>query len=163
MSGLVGTLVLELAGDPIARAEPNIVRFGQRYGMADSDATKKGKRDWFSTWQNAGSPRLIDGPIQCELLIVVDRPKSHFGTGRNADLLKPTAPRFPETKPDISNVLKLVEDALKSRAFRDDSQIVGLTATKRYAVDGERPYTRVELGVLVPLDALFPPLQEASA
>jgi Holliday junction resolvase RusA-like endonuclease len=157
----VVSLTLELAGDPIARAEPRIVRFGNRAGLADSPVTKKGKADWLSVWIAAGSPRLIDGPIELRLLIVVDRPKSHFGTGANAHTLKPTAPRFPETKPDVSNVLKLAEDALKSRAFRDDSQIVCGDFTKRYATDGEHPFTRVELGVLVPLDALFPPTQEA--
>lgn len=162
MTRPVASLKLYLPGDPIARAEPKIVRFGNRAGLADSPVTKKGKADWLSVWLNAGQPRLDAGPILLTLEIVIDRPKSHFGTGAKAATLKPHAPRIPTTKPDVSNVLKLVEDALKSRAFDDDSHVVQVHAHKRYATDGEHPFTSVELHVLATLDALFPPTtQEA--
>ena len=39
----------------------------------------------------------------------------------------------PTTKPDTSNMVKAIEDAMNGVAFVDDAQIVRLFATKLYA------------------------------
>lgn len=58
--------------------------------------------------------------------------------------LKPrTTPKkvlYPVTRPDISNYLKTLEDALEKFAYQNDSQIVDLVAKKRF---GSPP--RIEL------------------
>lgn len=46
----------------------------------------------------------------------------------------------PVSKPDVDNLSKLAKDALNSVLWVDDSQVVGLTASKVY---GEKPSTRV--------------------
>ena len=44
---------------------------------------------------------LLDGPVAVEFVFYRQRPKGHFGTGRNAGRLKAWALRlFPTTKPD---------------------------------------------------------------
>ena len=84
-------------------------------------------------WRKLGQEFIEKGEsIALELEFVVDRPKSHFGTGRNADVLKGSAPRRPTGRPDLSNLAKLVEDALTGTAWADDDQVVSIEAIKRY-------------------------------
>ena len=65
------------------------------------------------------------------------RPKSHFGTGRNAGKLKKSAPRCHVVKPDLSKLVRAVEDALTGIIWRDDSQVIDYRPylTKGYADD----------------------------
>ena len=45
--------------------------------------------------------RLIyDGPLYVEFTVLRKRGPGHFGTGRNAGKLLPSAPAYPATKPD---------------------------------------------------------------
>ena len=86
------------------------------------------------------------GPIYLTLTFWFPRPKSHYGTGRNADILKPSAPASMTVKPDIDKLERAILDALTGVLWEDDSQVVHLTATKRYAPLGELP------GVTITLD-----------
>lgn len=62
--------------------------------------------------------------LSCEFY--VQRPKYHFGTGRNSAVIKEQFLRArPTGKPDFSNLVKMVEDALTSHAWKDDDQVVG--------------------------------------
>jgi len=62
-----------------------------------------------------------------ELTFIYQRPKSLF---RKKD---PAERIFKPTKPDIDNLAKAVLDALQdAKIIKDDSQVVGLTATKWY-------------------------------
>lgn len=45
---------------------------------------------------------------------------------------------FPISKPDLSNCIKLVEDALNELIWRDDAQIVNLRVFKRFTEDEPR-------------------------
>lgn len=67
---------------------------------------------------------LLDGPLAFEVTFVLQRPKSHYRTGRNAHLLRDSAPRFPATMPDSLKLRRAVEDSLKSTVYRDDALIV---------------------------------------
>lgn len=75
----------------------------------------------------------IKGPIRLDLLFVLPRPKSHYGTGRNADKLKPSAPERHTQKPDLDKMVRAVGDALSGVAYTDDSQIIFLEAGKAWA------------------------------
>ena len=81
--------------------------------------------------------------LRCEF--VFPRPKSHYGSGKNASTLKQSAPSFHVSKPDTTKLLRSTEDALKAIAWVDDSQVVNQIATKRY---GPRP------GCLITIEAL---------
>lgn len=63
------------------------------------------------------------------LLIGVDsyfqRPKSHFGSGKNSDKLKPSAPVYHKNTPDHDNLVKFYADAMTGIVYHDDKQIVG--------------------------------------
>ena len=68
------------------------------------------------------------------------RPKSHYGSGRNAGIVKASAPKWHISSPDVDNLVKFVLDALNGRFWLDDKCIVYLKATKSY---GYKPGVKV--------------------
>ena len=76
----------------------------------------------------------LDGPVVVDLTFLMPRPKGHYGTGRNAGALRPSAPASHTTKPDLDKLVRAVLDALTSAGvWHDDSQVWGIAATKEYA------------------------------
>ena len=71
-------------------------------------------------------------PLEMELDFYLRRPKS-------------VKRKWPTVKPDVSNCVKLAEDALEGFLFDNDSQVVSLRAAKHYAAQGELP--RIEIRV----------------
>lgn len=80
----------------------------------------------------AGYP--IIGPVRVQVTFYLPRPKGHYRTGRNAGLLRDSAPLFPHTKPDVDKLLRSTLDGMgEAGVWRDDSQVVGVGMWKRYA------------------------------
>lgn len=80
----------------------------------------------------------IDVAIRVEMDVFMPRPKSHYGTGRNAGKIKDSSPQFPITKPDIDNIEKLFLDAAEGLLWTNDSRIVHKNTRLCYA-DGRAP------------------------
>lgn len=80
----------------------------------------------------------IKGPVKIEVVFAFPRPRGHYGTGKNAGRVKPTAPDWAESRRcgDLDKLCRAVGDALTGVAILDDSQIVGWLATKIYAPQG---------------------------
>jgi crossover junction endodeoxyribonuclease RusA len=76
----------------------------------------------------------LRGPVGVTADFVFPRPKSHFGTGKNAGTVKATAPFLAISKKvgDLDKLCRAVGDALTGVALLDDSQIVCWSAEKRY-------------------------------
>lgn len=72
------------------------------------------------------------GPVVFFFDFTMPRPKSHYGTGRNAAVLKPSAPRPHTVRPDSSKLERSTEDALKGIAWIDDCQVVDHRTRKLY-------------------------------
>ena len=90
----------------------------------------------------------LQGPVELCLLFCLPRPKGHYGTGRNAGKLKPSAPAFHVKKPDCDNMVKFVKDCANTIVWKDDNQVCELVALKRYT-ESYQPRTEVmvrELG-----------------
>ena len=67
--------------------------------------------------------------VWLDLTVILTVPKSWGKRNTEAALsgdIKPTS------KPDLSNVIKAVEDGMNGVVYQDDSQITHLTASKRY-------------------------------
>lgn len=88
--------------------------------------------------QYAGDP--LQGPLQVTFMFFMPRPKGHYGTGKNASVLKPNAPTLHTSKPDALKLARSTEDALTGILWGDDAQTALLTVEKRY---GTRPGCRV--------------------
>jgi Holliday junction resolvase RusA-like endonuclease len=87
----------------------------------------------------AETQRVMDGrePLDVALHVVitfaVPRPKSHYRTGRNAALLKESAPYDPAGQPDLDKLVRAVLDGVTAGgAWTDDSLVVRLGAQKLY-------------------------------
>ena len=79
-------------------------------------------------------------PVEVHVTFVLPRPKGHHRTGRNAHLLKPSAPPYPAGRPDLDKLARAVLDGLTAGgAWKDDSQVAVLQLAKVYAEDGEAP------------------------
>ena len=77
----------------------------------------------------------ILGEVTLRLDFEMPRPKHHFGTGRNAGLLKPSAPHWPTNSGgDLDKLVRAINDALTDAGvWVDDAQVVEIQAVKRYA------------------------------
>jgi len=76
----------------------------------------------------------MTGAIVLEVTFRLPRPKGHYGTGRNAGLLKPSAPWFPAGRPDLDKLLRSTLDALgEAGVWGDDAQVTTISAFKDYA------------------------------
>lgn len=74
----------------------------------------------------------LTGPLELAAVFYFPRPKSHFRTGKHADQLKDTAPDWCATKPDADKLLRAAADAMSGIVYRDDSQLVQVSARKLY-------------------------------
>ena len=101
-----------------------------------TDANPNSK-DWKFDVKHAAQEAYIGVPLTVPLAVeftfFMPRPKGHFRTGRNADVLRPSAPAFPCGKPDVLKLARGVEDAMTAIIYQDDSQIVSERLFKRYA------------------------------
>lgn len=70
------------------------------------------------------------GLVELDLEFRLPRPRSHYGTGRNAQKVKGSAPVVPHQ--DVDNLLKGAMDAATGVLYLDDKQVVRVTAVKRY-------------------------------
>ena len=97
---------------------------------------------------SSGATTLL-GPVTLAATFSFARPASHYGTGRNAETLKPSAPIRPSSHAvgDLSKLVRAVEDAITdSGLWRDDCQVVGFSGTaKRWCDAGEAPNTTIAI------------------
>ncbi len=124
-------MIIFLAATPIAKKRPRFSRIG-KHVVAYSDQKEEERKFVAYIKRQIGDTELLTGPLRINLLFGMPRPKSHFGTGRNAGKLKPSAPEYHTKKPDIDNLEKFVLDCLNGVVFKDDSQVVETKAIKFY-------------------------------
>lgn len=90
---------------------------------------------------------VTGGQVAWEPVFVMPRPKSHYRTGRNAHLLRDSAPTAPAGKPDVDKLSRAVLDAISSTktVWGDDAQVTDLHAIKRYTELGEKPGCHIHI------------------
>jgi len=79
------------------------------------------------------------GSVTIDVAFFLPRPQGHYGTGRNAGQLRPSAPTLPAVRPDLDKLVRSTLDALGDAwVFTDDARITTILAVKEYA-DTEHP------------------------
>ena len=79
---------------------------------------------------------MTDRPVFIQITFLFTRPKAHFNSKGQ---LKPIAPLYKSTKPDLDKLVRSTLDALTNVLIKDDSQVVNLICCKQYANEGELP------------------------
>ena len=80
--------------------------------------------------QAMGSNEILETPVNLYLYIRAPIPQSYSKKRSEACL---NGSEKPIKKPDASNVLKSVEDAMNGVVYKDDSQIVNIHVSKVYS------------------------------
>lgn len=131
------SLTINVVGTPVPQGSKVANRFG--HGVRDANATKL--KPWRAEVAACVTEVVadtgwatLDDPCEVVITFFHPRTKSHYGTGRNAGRLKPSAPAWKSTAPDIDKLTRAILDALTtSQAIRDDARVARLVVEDRWA------------------------------
>lgn len=127
---------LTIFGPPVpkARARTTRAKSGKSftYTPQPTVAAEEGLKAAFLTSGQEPIPRGL--PLVMHATFYLDRPPS-----------APKRRRYPTVKPDWTNLVKLIEDALQGLAFHDDAEIVQAQVKKRYVSYPEPARTEVRI------------------
>lgn len=89
--------------------------------------------------QAYGGGVLRSTPVHVSAVFKFQRPKSHYGTGRNASVLKPSAPEHLVSKGavygDGDKLVRAVFDAMIGVMYVDDGQVVSHDARRIWTTE----------------------------
>lgn len=125
---------LVIPGEPMGKARPRMTRTGFVYTPKKTVNYEILIKELFIIKYPDFQP--LEGPVRMSLSAWLKIPKT---SKKKVEAMESGEIR-PTKKPDMSNILKSVEDALNNLAYHDDKQIVELEIEKRYST---RP--RIEL------------------
>lgn len=81
----------------------------------------------------------LDGSLIASMVFTFGRRKGHYRTGRNAHLLRDSAPSRPAVYPDLSKILRSTEDALTGVVWADDQRVVEYVRLAKYYAGTDAP------------------------
>lgn len=116
------------------------------------DASGQAGKDWRGDVKHVGKEAykgpLLDEPLILTVTFYYDRPKSHYYTGKRSHILRDNAPKYKETMPDATKLLRAVEDALTKVLWHDDARICVQYVKKVYCGETERPGAEITVATL---------------
>ena len=135
------TIEFTAYGTPKAQPRAKACIRGKHAGVYDPGTAN----DWKTIVRNAafaewdGKPLI--GPLYVQIDAWLPRPKSHF-TKKG---LRPNAPEWVVTKPDLDNIEKAILDALTNIGlWRDDSQVARVDKCKLYTDASPRAWVKIQ-------------------
>ena len=142
------SLTAFIPGVPAPQGSKTAVLRGRRPVLIEASKTTAPWRATVTAHVRQAMTEQINGPVRVACVFDFPRPASHFGTGRNAGMVRPGAPSiYKASKPDLDKLLRAVLDGVTDAgAWRDDSQVAHLSAVKRWA-DAETPGGGVHLTI----------------
>jgi Holliday junction resolvase RusA-like endonuclease len=142
------SITLTIPGKPIAKNRPRFTMRG-KHPHAYSDQETEAGKTFLQIKEHVNGRNLLTGPLSVSISFFMPRPKGHFGTGRNAGKLKPSAPKFHIVKPDKDNLEKFYYDVLNGLVWKDDAQVISGSAKKLYCKPGQEPFTDIFIKEIV--------------
>ena len=121
-------IIVVIAGEPVAKARPRATRKGFVYTPAHLRKYEAHGR--LAAQLAMGDRPPIEVPVRLELVAELPIPASW--SARKCALAI-TGDLLPTSRPDIDNYIKSGLDSLNEIVVRDDSQIVEITARKRFS------------------------------
>jgi len=127
---------ITIPGKPIAKKRPRFSRRGKFVVTYNDQETEEGR--WILEAKRQ-IDRVIEGPVIAHMRFYMPIPKS---MAKRDCALVDAGQYYHTKKPDLDNLVKFAKDCLNGYAWRDDSQVVKLTALKVYA---REPRTEIEI------------------
>lgn len=128
---MTARIAFDVAGLPVGQAALRQARSGHAYYQNGAEL-----RPWKATLAAAASEAMAGRePLGTALAVRVTfrlpRPKGHFGVRG----LLPSAPAWPAKRPDLDHLIRAL-DALSGIVWRDDAQVVHISANKAFGSPG---------------------------
>jgi Holliday junction resolvase RusA-like endonuclease len=122
---------------PVPDGRPRFARIGKGIrAYMPAKCTQYREKLKLAYQQSHPDASPLQGALSVSISVFIPRPKKHFGTGRNAGIVKAQFEEgHHEQKPDADNFAKMLLDALNGAAYVDDSQVVDLRVRKYWARD----------------------------
>ena len=132
-------LAIQCVGTPI----PQGSKVANRHAPGVRDANARKLKPWRAKLAAAARAaahadgwETLDGPIRVTIKTAHPRPAAHYRTGRYSGLLKPDAPRWKATRPDVDKLARAVLDALTdAQVITDDGRVAWLSAYDMWTND----------------------------
>jgi Holliday junction resolvase RusA-like endonuclease len=142
-------VVIEVLGTPAPKGSGRAMLIGgkARHIASGSSVNQKRLRSWDTAVREAAAesvgpvtvPPFVGEPLSLRIVFRLVRPAGHWGKRG----LRPGAPAYPCTKPDLSKLVRATEDTLTGIVYDDDSRIVAVAVEKVYADPGREGATIV--------------------
>ena len=135
-------LMFEIPGSPIGQGRPKFSTINGHAKAYDPEKSRNYKayvRLLATQAMKESGFTMIEGPCCLSIDAYFEVPKSKSKKFREAAL---SGLEYPTKKPDLSNIVKGIEDALNGLAYKDDALIVRLNTVKLYS---EIPRVEVSL------------------
>jgi Holliday junction resolvase RusA-like endonuclease len=135
---IAGVATYYIEGEPKGQPRPRAFAMKTKTGgysarVFDAGTAEGWKSSVATATQQQPFQKPLAGPLTVALNFYMRRPKGHYGTGKNATKLKPSAPTHFVKKPDCDNLAKAVLDALTQLGvWKDDDQVVSLQISKHW-------------------------------
>lgn len=107
--------------------------------MAEDQGTRH--RDWrahvmhaaMEAAANTDLTEPIRDAVTVSVTFYIRRGIGHYGSGRNADKVKDSAPEYPIKPPDLDKLTRSIFDSMTdARVWLDDSQVASMLVRKRW-------------------------------
>jgi len=127
----VTPLTITVLGTPVAKARPRMTRSGIAFTPAKTRSYETYVRLVAQEEMKAARIGMMEGPLRMTMRVDLPIPSSWSKRKQQQAI---TGEIRPCTRPDIDNFIKAAMDACNGIVFSDDSQVVRLEASKRYAL-----------------------------
>ena len=128
--------MIKVPGRPRGKARP---RFHNGHAYTPKNTRDFEKEIRVCYLQQDG--RKIDGSVSVSIEAIFKIPES-WSKKKKWETIDQG--KRPEVRPDIDNIVKIVMDALNGVAYKDDSQVVDISARKVYGLGYEGVHITVE-------------------
>lgn len=122
-------------GEPVAQGRPRFARRGKFVTTYDPEKSRTFKDLVREMAQIKRPERLIETPVNMVVKIFRGVPKSWSQKKQAAAV---SGAIRPTSKPDLSNYIKLCEDAINTVILKDDSQVVSLDGSGKWYAEQPR-------------------------
>ena len=111
-------------------------------GKYNYDPSAKSKKEFLLLSKQYAPKSPTTKNIELYIIFCYKRPRSHDISKNKILKLKPDAPMYRASTPDLDNLEKFVMDSYQGVFYKDDAQIVRLSSEKVY---GEEDYVYIKM------------------